>query len=189
MTSKVGVDPILAFRGSNLPTTPFLRELIRWCALVISSDELNFPSMIFGSRHVEDSLDLYFVRPATKAGSWALLALTLCSSQCVLATEKGPCAVPQATTDAKYSAGQIWGYKTRPGESDSTVTILRVETLPKIGEIVHLRIDEIRLRNCSGGPGCSFQNYLAQCFRVNWRNAWLARAERRVEVGSWVSPG
>jgi hypothetical protein len=62
------------------------------------------------------------------------------------------CAAPQVTTDPKYSPGQVWSYKTRKGEDASTITILRVETLPKIGTIIHIRIDGITVKNCSGGP-------------------------------------
>jgi hypothetical protein len=62
------------------------------------------------------------------------------------------CASPQATIDSKYSPGQVWSYKTRDGEGTSTITILRVETLPKVGTIIHIRIDGIALKNCSGGP-------------------------------------
>ena len=51
--------------------------------------------------------------------------------------------------------GQVWSYKTRPGEDVSTVTILRVESLPKIGTIVHVRIEGIHLKNCGGGPSPS----------------------------------
>jgi len=32
------------------------------------------------------------------------------------------------------------------------MTVLKVETLPKVGTIVHVRVDHIRLRNCTGGP-------------------------------------
>jgi hypothetical protein len=32
------------------------------------------------------------------------------------------------------------------------VTILRVEVLPKIGTIIHVRIDGVKFRNCTGGP-------------------------------------
>jgi len=65
---------------------------------------------------------------------------------------KVECATPQIVDDAKYKPGQIWSYKTRASESSSTITILRVETLPKAGIILHIRIDGIRLKNCAGGP-------------------------------------
>ncbi len=62
------------------------------------------------------------------------------------------CAAPQAAVDSTYSPGQVWSYKTRPAESSSTVTILRVETTPRIGTIIHVRIDGVRFKNCTGGP-------------------------------------
>lgn len=46
----------------------------------------------------------------------------------------------------------MWEYNTRPNEKGSTLTILRVESLPKLGLIIHIRVDRIRLRNCTGGP-------------------------------------
>ena len=70
-------------------------------------------------------------------------------------TPKRACAPPAPATDMKYSPGQVWSYKTRPGEDVSTVTILRVESLPKIGTIVHVRIEGIHLKNCGGGPSPS----------------------------------
>ena len=69
-----------------------------------------------------------------------------------LAVDKQPCAQPQSVVDPRYSPGQVWSYRTRPGENSSTVTILHVENLPKLGVIIHVRIDDIQLRNCTGGP-------------------------------------
>jgi hypothetical protein len=54
--------------------------------------------------------------------------------------------------DKKYRPGQVWQYKTRQGEQDSRITVLKVEALPKVGTVVHVRVDHVRLRNCSGGP-------------------------------------
>jgi hypothetical protein len=62
------------------------------------------------------------------------------------------CPTPTGSTDSKFHPGQVWRYKTRQGEEASTLTILKVETLPKVGTIVHVRVDKIRFRNCSGGP-------------------------------------
>lgn len=63
------------------------------------------------------------------------------------------CSVPQPVSDKKFIPGQVWEYKTRIGEETSFLTILKVESLPK-GTIVHIhiRIDKVRLKNCSGGP-------------------------------------
>jgi hypothetical protein len=88
--------------------------------------------------------------PRCKTLKMALLWSLLLSHQ-GQASDKRNCAAPQAAVDSTYSPGQVWSYKTRPGESSSTVTILRVETTPKIGTIIHVRIDGVRFKNCTGG--------------------------------------
>jgi hypothetical protein len=57
----------------------------------------------------------------------------------------------KTVTDEKYKSGQVWSYKTRPGEQGSTLTILRIEEADK-KRIVHIRVDHIHLKNCLGGP-------------------------------------
>ena len=78
----------------------------------------------------------------------ALLLITASYAQ----AQDEPCLQTHAAQDKKFHPGQVWAYNTRPGEPDSTITILKVETGQKIGEIIHVRIDNIRLRNCTGGP-------------------------------------
>lgn len=53
--------------------------------------------------------------------------------------------------DSKYKPGQVWSYKTRPSEEESTLTILRVDATRDNKRIVHIRVDKIRLKNCNGG--------------------------------------
>ena len=48
------------------------------------------------------------------------------------------------TTELDFTAGQIWKYNNRPGEEDSTLTILDVEEYEK-EEVVHIRIDGIKM--------------------------------------------
>jgi len=63
-----------------------------------------------------------------------------------------PCPEPTAASDSKFHPGQVWQYNTRPDEKGSTLTILKVESLPKLGLIIHIRVDKVRLGNCTGGP-------------------------------------
>ena|SRR5690348_3393559 len=67
-------------------------------------------------------------------------------------TKPRPCAQPTVTNDSKFHPGQVWKYKTRSHEKNSTLTILKIESLPKVGIIIHVRVDKVRLRNCTGGP-------------------------------------
>lgn len=54
-------------------------------------------------------------------------------------------------SDDKYKPGQVWSYKTRADEHESTLTILRVEQGPEKKRIVHIRVDHVQLTNCTGG--------------------------------------
>lgn len=47
----------------------------------------------------------------------------------------------------KLRAGQVWAYEARPGESDSVLTILRIERYSDLGTVVHVRVDGIHMVN------------------------------------------
>jgi hypothetical protein len=80
------------------------------------------------------------------------------SQQQGLDADAKQCTVPQPEVDSTYTPGQVWSYNTRPGEASSTVTILRVERTPKLGVIVHVRIDGVQFKNCKGGPAPTTSN-------------------------------
>jgi len=46
-----------------------------------------------------------------------------------------------------YSEGQVWAYKTRPGEEKSTVLINKVESNKKLGRIFHISVSRVRVKN------------------------------------------
>jgi hypothetical protein len=48
-----------------------------------------------------------------------------------------------------FEAGQVWAYKTRPGEEKSTLLIDKVEDDPMLGRIYHISISKVQLK---GGP-------------------------------------
>lgn len=43
--------------------------------------------------------------------------------------------------------GQVWRYRARPGEEHSRARILVLEHHPDLGEVVHVRIDGVRIPN------------------------------------------
>jgi hypothetical protein len=55
-----------------------------------------------------------------------------------------------AHSDSRFRAGQKWAYQTRHGEEGSTLTVLKVEPDPKLGEIVHIAIDGIKIKAPQG---------------------------------------
>lgn len=60
-------------------------------------------------------------------------------SSCVSPDEK--------TKGEKFFPGQIWHYDTRPGEENSTLTILKIDSFPEDGKVVHIRLDDINVKN------------------------------------------
>jgi hypothetical protein len=58
-------------------------------------------------------------------------------------------AITVSTTaaSAELSPGQVWSYHTRPGETASTVTVLKIETYRDLGRVVHIRIDGVNIKN------------------------------------------
>ena len=54
------------------------------------------------------------------------------------------------TTESRYKVGQIWSYKTRPNEKKSFFIVLKVENHPKLGNIVHIALRELKLRKPNG---------------------------------------
>lgn len=51
------------------------------------------------------------------------------------------------TTSDKFKVGQVWKYNNRPGEDSSTLTILKMEKYEKGDEIIHIRVDGIKIYN------------------------------------------
>lgn len=83
---------------------------------------------------------------------FAILILALLNQSITAQDKPHQCPKPEVVKDSKFVPGQIWEYKTRQNEESSIITILKVESLPKLGTIIHVRVDKIRLRNCTGGP-------------------------------------
>lgn len=48
---------------------------------------------------------------------------------------------------APFAAGQVWTYPTRAGEEASRVIVCRVETDARLGQIVHIHVSGLRLKN------------------------------------------
>jgi hypothetical protein len=56
-----------------------------------------------------------------------------------------------------FATGQVWTYNTRPGEEASRIVICRVESDPKLGQIVHIHVKGVRIKNRSAPGGSNDQ--------------------------------
>jgi hypothetical protein len=43
--------------------------------------------------------------------------------------------------------GQVWSYKTRPGEESSRVLINKIEAMPKLGKVFHISVSAVKVKN------------------------------------------
>jgi hypothetical protein len=50
----------------------------------------------------------------------------------------------------EFKAGQRWSYDTRPGETESTLIIGRVEDLPSIGTVIHISVVDVTISSGQG---------------------------------------
>ena len=66
-----------------------------------------------------------------------LLAVSMSASLTVDAQE----------TEATYKPGQKWSYKTRPGEEDSYLIVLKVDKHPVLGDIIHIALRKLKMKN------------------------------------------
>lgn len=53
-------------------------------------------------------------------------------------------------TESKYKVGQVWSYKTRPNEKKSTFIVVKAESHPKLGNIIHVALRDLKLRKPGG---------------------------------------
>ncbi|QTN21448.1 hypothetical protein HZ992_14775 [Rhizobacter sp. AJA081-3] len=55
----------------------------------------------------------------------------------------------------QFSEGQVWHYRTRASEPNSTLLINKVEVQPKLGEVFHVSVRDVRVRNKHAPGGMS----------------------------------
>ena len=65
------------------------------------------------------------------------------SCMALLGAAAGACA-------ENYEIGQIWTYKTRPQEPNSTLVVLRIDNSSKLGEVIFIGVRDVRVTHPSG---------------------------------------
>ena len=57
--------------------------------------------------------------------------------------------------NTKYKVGQMWSYKTRPNEKDSYFIIVKIDADPKLGNIIHIALRNLKMKNPRSSDGFS----------------------------------
>jgi hypothetical protein len=55
----------------------------------------------------------------------------------------------------RFQTGQVWSYRTRAGEEDSRLTVVKVEDHERLGTLVHIRVDGVAQKNPHAPDGVS----------------------------------
>ena len=56
-------------------------------------------------------------------------------------------AEPSAGQEKSLKVGEEWGFQGRSADPKPTLVILKIESLPKLGEVVHISVRGVRIRN------------------------------------------
>jgi hypothetical protein len=82
---------------------------------------------------------------------WFLFAMAALALSFPACAQKKPCPpIESNVKDAKYQVGQVWGYESRSKTNSPTLTIIEIDRLPKIGIVVHIRLDGVELNAPNG---------------------------------------
>jgi hypothetical protein len=55
--------------------------------------------------------------------------------------------ISQNNKESHYKIGQVWSYKTRKHEDQSTLTIVKIDSDSKLGNIIHISITGLKMKN------------------------------------------
>ena len=59
------------------------------------------------------------------------------------------------TQDSEFKVGQVWNYRTRPTEANSTLTICKVEMAGKLGKVIHISLADVKVKSHKNIDGFS----------------------------------
>ena len=59
----------------------------------------------------------------------------------------------QETSDSDFRPGQVWKYRTRAGEEGSRFVVCKVEVDPRLGTIVHVALEGVKINSPTSPDG------------------------------------
>ena len=81
--------------------------------------------------------------------------------------------------------GECWSYTARPGEDASYLVIRKIETLPKIGEVIHVSVFDLKIKSPSAQKGFTDRAAHLPIAGANVRASLKARIQKKVPDVDW----
>jgi hypothetical protein len=78
-----------------------------------------------------------------------VLSLSVACSGQIGVVPKGEIQL-KAVADPRYHVGDVWEYRTRRGEEQSRFTVVKAESSPNVGTIVHIGTENLIWKTCRG---------------------------------------
>ena len=85
-------------------------------------------------------------------------------------------------TGSIYSVGQKWAYETREGEKDSYLIILKIDQDAKLGNIIHIALRGLKIKNRRGPEGVSENVDHMPFSEAALKNSGLKLLEEKTEL-------
>lgn len=61
-------------------------------------------------------------------------------------TSNSNSTLEEKKVESKYKVGQVWSFKSRPSEPNAKLTIVKIESDGKLGNIIHVRVDSVKIK-------------------------------------------
>ena len=87
--------------------------------------------------------------------------------------------------DVALKEGDCWTYAARPNEEASFLVIRKIEILPKMGEVIHISIFELKIINPSAPHGYSDRAGHLPITGVQVRASLKEKVQRKIPDGDW----
>jgi hypothetical protein len=87
--------------------------------------------------------------------------------------------------DIALKQGQCWSYAARPGEEASFLVIRKIETLPKIGEVIHISIFGVKIKSPTAPTGFTDQVGHIPIAAANLRSSLKEKVQKTIPDVDW----
>jgi hypothetical protein len=109
-----------------------------------------------------------------------LMAGILASMGGLLGCGRNP--APQVASSDQFAVGQVWQYKMRVAETDSRVIIGRIESLGKLGTVVHIKLVNLKIKNPTAPDGFSTHMSHAPITEAKLKESVTALTQDRADL-------
>lgn len=92
---------------------------------------------------------------------------------------------PGLAADLAVKEGECWSYATRSGEESSYLVIRKIETLPKLGEVIHVSVFDLKIKSPSAPKGFTDRVGHFPIAGPNVRASLKAKIQKKIPEIDW----